>query len=240
MHRQNAELVDKSSQRIRRMFAEIAPRYDLLNHLLSLGTDVYWRWRTVRASRARGTGPILDLCCGTGDLALAFWQSAGHRFPVIGVDFCRPMVELAKQKAERRRASVHFIEADGLHLPFPDGTFAVVAVAFGLRNMASTAQALSEMVRVCRRGGEVMVLEFTLPTVFPLNVIYRVYFRFLLPTIGQMLAPNREAAYNYLPASVIDFPQGASLLAEMRKAGLNDLTVQPLTFGIAALYKGTK
>lgn len=222
------------------MFAEIAPRYDLLNHLLSLGTDVYWRSRTVRASRALGTGPILDLCCGTGDLALAFWRSAGDQFPIIGVDFCQPMVKLAKRKTDRRQAAICFVEADGLHLPFPDGTFAVVAVAFGLRNMADTRQALSEMVRVCRPGGEVMVLEFTMPTLFPLNIVYRAYFRFLLPAIGQILAPNGQAAYNYLPASVLDFPQGASLLAEMKKAGLSDLVAKPLTFGIATLYKGSK
>lgn len=240
MHREYPKLIDKRSERIRRMFGEIATRYDLLNHLLSFGIDIYWRARTVRASNALGTGPVLDLCCGTGDLALAFWRRMGNRFPIVGVDFCQPMLRLAKQKANRRHASICFIEADGLHLPFPDETFAVVAVAFGLRNMADTGQALAEMVRVCRPGGEVMVLEFAMPTVFPLNIVYRAYFRFILPMIGQVLAPNRQAAYNYLPASVLDFPQGATLLAEMKKAGLSHLVAKPFTFGIATLYKGSK
>lgn len=222
------------------MFAEIAPRYDFLNHLLSFGVDVYWRFRTVRSSKALDTGPILDVCCGTGDLALAFWRHRRNRFPIVGVDFCREMVELARRKADRRGAHIHFIEGDGLHLPFPDDTFAVVAVAFGLRNMADTAKGLSEMVRVCRPGGEVMVLEFTLPTLFPINLIYRVYFRFVLPVIGQALAPNRQEAYNYLPASVHEFPQGNALLAEMAKAGLEDLVLKPLSFGIVTLYKGSK
>lgn len=222
------------------MFAEIAPRYDLLNHVLSFGTDVYWRFRTVRASEAVGSGPILDVCCGTGDLALAFWRHGDDRFPIVGVDFCQPMVRLAKRKAERRRADILFVEGDGLRLPFPDGTFAVVAVAFGLRNMADTARGLAEMVRVCRPGGEVMILEFTLPRLFPLSIVYRAYFRFLLPLIGQVLAPNREMAYNYLPQSVLEFPQGASLLAEMEKAGLRNLMAQPFTLGIATLYKGVK
>ncbi|HQF13433.1 MAG TPA: bifunctional demethylmenaquinone methyltransferase/2-methoxy-6-polyprenyl-1,4-benzoquinol methylase UbiE [Thermogutta sp.] len=222
------------------MFAEIAPRYDLLNHLLSFGTDVYWRDRTVKSSEVLGTGPVLDVCCGTGDLTLAFWRHRRNSFPIVGVDFCREMVQLAKRKADRRHAQIHFIEADGLHLPFPDDTFAVVAVAFGLRNMADTGRGLSEMVRVCRPGGEVMVLEFTLPTLFPINVIFRAYFRFLLPIIGQALAPNRQEAYNYLPASVHEFPQGEALLAEMAKAGLKDLVLRPFSFGIATLYKGSK
>jgi len=222
------------------MFAEIAPRYDLLNHVLSFGTDVYWRFRTVKASEARKLGPVLDVCCGTGDLALAFWRHGNDHFPIVGVDFCQPMVRLARRKAEHRHANILFVEADGLHLPFPDETFAVVAVAFGLRNMADTARGLAEMVRVCRPGGEVLVLEFTLPRLFPLNRVYRVYFRFLLPFIGQVLAPNRQMAYNYLPESVMEFPQGASLLAEMEKAGLRNLKAKPFTLGIATLYKGVK
>lgn len=234
------ELLDKQGKRIRGMFAEIAPRYDLLNHLLSLGADVYWRWQVVRQSTCLNIGPVLDLCCGTGDLALAFWRRIGQGQPIVGVDFCRPMLTRARQKAAQLGATIQFIEADGLHLPFADDTFAVVAVAFGLRNMANTEAALSEMTRVCRPGGEVMILEFTLPRFFLFNRIYRFYFRHILPRIGERLAPNREAAYNYLPVSVLEFPQGNSLLAKMGQAGLSNLTAMPLTLGVATLYKSAK
>lgn len=234
------DLLDKQGERIRGMFAEIAPRYDLLNHLLSLGVDVYWRWQAVRQSTCLNTGPVLDLCCGTGDLALAFWRRIGQVQPIVGVDFCRPMLMRARQKAKELGANIKFIEADGLRLPFPDNTFAVVAVAFGLRNMADTEAALTEMTRVCRPGGEVMVLEFTLPRFFPFNTLYRFYFQHILPRIGQQLAPNREAAYNYLPVSVLEFPRGNFLLKKMGQAGLSNLMAIPLTLGVATLYKSGK
>jgi len=170
------------------MFAEIAPRYDLLNHLLSFGTDVYWRDRTVKSSEVLGTGPVLDVCCGTGDLTLAFWRHRRNSFPIVGVDFCREMVQLAKRKADRRHAQIHFIEADGLHLPFPDDTFAVVAVAFGLRNMATPGEGFlrwSESVGLGRGHGAGVYVTDALPN----QRNFRAYFRFLLPIIGQAWLP---------------------------------------------------
>lgn len=251
--------VDKSSARVRQMFGEIAPRYDLLNHLLSLGTDHYWRWRTVRAVRPEGTDPILDLCTGTGDLALAYWRAGRGEVPVVGADFCHPMLVRGEQKAARSRetdggpgevavagspaaspARVTFVEADAQQLPFADNYFQIVSVAFGLRNVSDTQRGLAEMVRVCRPGGRVAVLEFSLPGWAPLRALYCWYFRHVLPRIGQALARNRARAYEYLPASVGEFPYGEALAGLLRDAGLSEVRYYPLSFGIATLYVGRK
>lgn len=235
--------VDKSSDRVRGMFAEIAGRYDLLNHLLSMNTDRYWRWRTVRRVRPlRATGPILDVCTGTGDLALAYRRASGGDVPVVGADFCRPMLLGGKEKAERRShdGSISFVEADTQNLPFADDVFQIVSVAFGLRNVQDTLSGLREMTRVCRPGGRVAVLEFSMPTWQPMKAIYGWYFRNVLPRIGQALARNSAGAYNYLPSSVGEFPQGTALTDMMQQAGLAETRYQPLTFGVATLYVGTK
>lgn len=233
--------VDKRASRIRTMFAEIAPRYDFLNHLLSLGIDLRWRRKAVRLAGDPEGGPILDVCCGTGDLALAFRRAHPNGIVIVAADFCRPMLVIGKEKSARRRGSpIQFIEADALDLPFPDNTFGLVSVAFGLRNVADTDRGLSEMARVCRPGGRVLVLEFTLPRVPVVGSLYRWYFQRVLPRIGQALARNRHSAYNYLPASVQEFPQGSALLQRMAAAGLRDAKAFPMTLGIATLYSGTK
>src|SRR5262245_15687252 len=175
----SADLLDKRESRIRGMFGAIAPYYDLLNHLLSLNVDRYWRWRTVRAARPDGDSPILDLCTGTGDLALAYHRAGHGRSPVIGADFCHEMLALGDQK--RRRAGINgqvtFVEADAQRLPFPDNHFQIVSVAFGLRNVTDTDRGLAEMARVCRPGGRVAVLEFSMPRWRPFRGIYAWYFR---------------------------------------------------------------
>ncbi len=237
--------VDKSSARVRQMFGEIAPRYDLLNHLLSMGTDTYWRWRTVRKVRPEGTAPVLDLCTGTGDLALAYWRAGAGRVPVVGADFCHPMLVRGRAKAARGPAGqggseIEFVEADAQSLPFPSDHFQIVSVAFGLRNVSDTMAGLREMVRVCRQGGRVAVLEFSLPTWAPLRAVYGWYFRHVLPRIGQFLARNRQGAYDYLPESVGQFPYGRALADMMQAAGLAEVSFYPLTFGIATLYVGRK
>ena len=232
--------VDKQADRIREMFAEISPRYDFLNHFLSCGQDVLWRRKVAQLLTSLGRGPVLDVCCGTGDLILEFFRVVRHQVPLVGIDFCRPMLRLAQKKAQKKGAKIWFIEGDGLTLPFPDDQFATVAVAFGLRNMADMRRGLAEMYRVCRPEGQVAVLEFTLPRAPVFGKFYRYYFQYVLPRIGQWLAPNRHEAYGYLPASVLEFPQGNSLLREMEAAGLKHLWYRSFTFGVATLYVGTK
>lgn len=231
--------VDKSEQRVRKMFGEIAGRYDFLNHLLSGGTDYYWRWRTVRAVPPNGSAPVLDICTGTGDLAFAYWKKGNGKVRVVGADFTHEMLTLALTKRPAESA-IQFVEADAQKLPFADDQFQIVSVAFGLRNVTDTRRGLSEMLRVCAPGGKVVVLEFAMPGNPILRGIYGWYFRNVLPKIGQLLARNRQAAYNYLPASVSEFPHGETLADVMRECGLGPVEWRPLTFGVAALYVGTK
>lgn len=238
--------VDKTGTRIRRMFGEISGRYDFLNHFLSGGTDIYWRWRTVRRVAPTGDAPILDVCTGTGDLAIAFWKKARGKLRVVGTDFTHEMLVIARQKAlplagnRSSSESLSFLEADTLKLPFAADQFQIVSVAFGLRNVSDTIGGLREMTRVCQPGGRVAVLEFSMPTNRLFGAVYRWYFRNILPRIGQLLARNSEAAYNYLPQSVSQFPQGEELTGMMQTAGLVETTYTPLTFGIATLYVGRK
>jgi len=234
--------VDKSNERVQKMFGEIAPRYDLLNHLLSMNVDRYWRWRTVKLAPAQGNAPILDICTGTGDLAFAYYKRTKGKTPIVGSDFCRQMLDVGEQKKKKLGCNeqVTFIEADSQQLPFDDDYFQLVTVAFGLRNVADTAQGLLEMTRVCQPGGRVAILEFSMPAWQPLKVMYGLYFRNVLPRIGQWLARNREEAYAYLPQSVGQFPSGEELAKRMRAARLEDVRFYPLTLGIATLYVGTK
>lgn len=236
--------LDKSERRVRQMFGEISGRYDVLNHLLSGGTDLYWRWRAVRMAPPTGTAPVLDVCTGTGDLALAYWKRGRGRVPVVGADFTHEMLRLADRKAQPVRragaAALTFLEADAQRLPLADDLFQVVSVAFGLRNVTDTERGLREMVRVCQPGGRVLVLEFSLPSNRLLRGAYQWYFRHILPRIGQLLARNRQSAYNYLPASVQEFPHGEALAALMRRCGLQPVHWKPLTFGVATLYCGVK
>jgi demethylmenaquinone methyltransferase/2-methoxy-6-polyprenyl-1,4-benzoquinol methylase len=234
--------VDKSESRVRKMFGEIAPSYDRMNHLLSMQVDRYWRWRTVRILRPRAGDPILDCCTGTGDLALAFLRATNGRSEIIGGDFCRPMLDIADQKKAKQPHfdQLTFVEADAQDLPFEDDRFGIVSVAFGLRNVADTDRGLAEMTRVCRPGGKVAVLEFSMPTWQPMRIFYGLYFKYVLPRIGQMLARNNSAAYEYLPESVGQFPQGEELASKMRKAGLSSVRWHSLTFGIVTLYIGEK
>jgi demethylmenaquinone methyltransferase / 2-methoxy-6-polyprenyl-1,4-benzoquinol methylase len=223
------------------MFGEIAGRYDLLNHVLSLNTDRYWRWRTVRETRPEVEGPILDVCTGTGDLALAYLRRYSDR-AIVAADFCHPMLVRGRQKGERAGAGSRlvFLEADAQALPFPDERFALVTVAFGLRNVSDTRQGLAEMARVLRPGGRLGVLEFSLPRRWPLRPIYGWYFGRVLPRIGRALASNENQAYDYLPSSVREFPSGEALGALMSSVGLVDLEYRPLTAGIATLYLARK
>jgi demethylmenaquinone methyltransferase/2-methoxy-6-polyprenyl-1,4-benzoquinol methylase len=243
-HAVSSQLLDKREARIRRMFGQIAPFYDFLNHLLSLNIDRRWRDRTARLvpPGPAGDGPILDLCTGTGDLALTYDRAAKGTVPIIGADFAHEMLVRAARKAAGAGAGerVRFVEADAQALPFPDDHFQLVTIAFGLRNVTDTDRGLLEMVRVTRPGGRVAVLEFSKPRNAVLGRLYGWYFRYLLPLVGQLISRSTESAYRYLPASVLKFPDYEALAERMRAAGLVEVKYQPFTFGVATLYVGVK
>lgn len=237
--------LDKREDRIRQMFSEIAPRYDLLNHLLSLNVDRYWRRKMLELAPPPSTeeGPILDVCTGSGDVALAYAQARQTATPlIIGADFCHPLLLQAQQKAHRHRwgQCLHFVEADAQHLPFPDNTFGLVCVAFGLRNITDMHRGLAEMVRVARPCGRIVILEFSRPRRWFLGRLYHAYFRYVLPLIGQFVARNRCLAYRYLPESVLQFPDYEELATILRSHGLEQVSYIPLTAGIVTIYLGRK
>ena len=222
------------------MFAGISRRYDLLNHLLSANRDVGWRRATVAAGEARPGDAVLDVCTGTGDLALEWARALQGRSEVVGTDFCESMVRLAADKAGRQGLPVRLAVADTLRLPFPDGGFAVASVGFGIRNVADLRGGLAEMVRVVRSGGRVVVLEFTRPSNPLLRFVYYVYFLLLLPLLGNLVSGSRQNAYGYLPRSVLSFPDRGRLGRMMEEAGLRGVLVLDLSLGIVTVHVGVK
>lgn len=236
-----AAAVDKSGGKVRGMFAEIAPRYDLVNRLLSGGIDVAWRRLTVRrAPPPPPGGAILDVCTGTGDLALAYAAAAGPGVRVVGSDFCRPMLDRGVEKSRQRGVPVEWVEADAMEMPFATGGFDLVTVAFGLRNIADTGRGLAEMARVCKPGGRLAILEFSLPRNRLIRAAYLWYFRNVLPRLGNAVARNASDAYSYLNRSVEEFPAGEALAVLIRAAGFSRVDLVPLSCGIATLYIATR
>jgi demethylmenaquinone methyltransferase/2-methoxy-6-polyprenyl-1,4-benzoquinol methylase len=235
-------VIDKSDQRVRRMFAAIARRYDFLNHLLSLNIDRSWRTFTTEVVAPVPGLPVLDCCTGTADLALAYDRAARGHSSIIGIDFCREMLVLGHAKVKKAGASerVALVEGDAQRLPVPSDTFGVVSVAFGLRNVRDTVRGVDEMIRVARAGGKVAILEFSRPRGLVLGPVFLAFFRHLLPRVGQALAPNHDGAYDYLPRSVLEFPDGQVMLDLLAARGLTELKQYPLTGGIATLYVGIK
>lgn len=227
--------VDKSGEKVRGMFTEIAPRYDLVNRLLSGGIDVWWRHVTVSRAPPPARGGILDLCTGTGDLALAYAAKASPGVRIVAADFCPAMLAHGIEKGRKSAAAVEWVEADAMELPFAVGEFDLVTVAFGLRNIADTSRGLVEMARVIKPGGRLAILEFSMPGNRFLRSAYVWYFRHVLPFIGNCVARNRSDAYTYLNQSVEEFPSGERLAALVRAAGFSSVTMTSLTGGIATL-----
>ena len=221
------------------MFAGVAARYDLLNHLLSAGIDRRWRKLVARRlESAVGRGAlVLDVACGTGDLSLTLADSGGAR--VVGLDFCRPMLDIARRKSGAAGRALPFVEADALSLPFAGGEFDAVTIAFGLRNLASVEAGLVELLRVTRPGGAVFVLEFSQPVVPGFRGLFNFYFTRVLPRVGGLVSGSR-GAYEYLPDSVARFPDQERLAGMMRAAGFERVAYQNLTGGIAALHTGAR
>jgi demethylmenaquinone methyltransferase / 2-methoxy-6-polyprenyl-1,4-benzoquinol methylase len=219
------------------MFTAIAPRYDFLNHLLSLNVDRRWRRRAVRRLdwERRPTGTFLDLCAGTLDLAATLARLRGFAGSVIGADFVVPMLALGRNKAPR----VSPVGADALALPFAEATFDGAMVAFGVRNLADLDAGLSEVARVLRAGARLVVLEFTTPRFAPLRAAYLFYFRRILPAIGRAVSKHRDA-YSYLPESVLGFPEPEAFSTQLGRAGFHDVQFELMTGGICAVHYGTK
>ncbi len=226
---------------VRDMFGRVAHRYDLANHLLSGNLDRWWRAYTVRRVRHAMERPgarVLDICCGTGDLALALEKRGGAGVRILGSDFCHPMLVPAQGKIARRRARVALFASDALNLPLRDGSLDLIAVAFGFRNLANYRAGLAEMRRVLRPGGVAAILEFSQPPNRLFAAVYHFYARRVLPVIGGALSGSRDA-YAYLPESVRKFPGAEALTRMMREAGFAEVRYEYLTGGIVALHLGT-
>jgi len=236
----------EQARRVREMFASIAGRYDLLNHLLSVNIDKRWRRRvaktlyaSLRSARASfpGKARILDVACGTGDLSFTLFETGEAR--IVGVDFCRPMLQIANSKASKLGFEVPLIEGDALSLPFRDSSFEAATIAFGLRNLTAVETGFTELLRILKPGGRLIVLEFSKPTTPILRSVFRIYFTRVLPLFGGLISGS-ISAYQYLPESVSSFPDQNELASIMRRAGFEEVTFQNLSGGIAALHLGMR
>lgn len=226
-------------EQVAKMFDNISARYDFLNHLLSLGIDKGWRRKVVRIVSATQPTKVLDIATGTADLAIALSKIDGAH--ITGVDISAGMLKVGGEKIDKKGLSerIALQLGDSEQLPFEDNSFDAITVAFGVRNFENLEAGLSEMLRVVKPGGKVVVLEFSQPTGFPFKQIYRFYFKFILPTIGRLVSKD-QSAYTYLPESVDAFPYGQRFLDILGKLGYSKAVAKPVTFGVATIYTATK
>ena len=225
---------------IRKLFESIAPSYDFLNHLLSLRRDFYWRKMAVRELKDI-EGWILDMATGTGNVAIEIVRQNSHQRKVFGLDFSEPMIKKAHQKLLKKNLSqiITLSLGDALSLPFHENTFSASMIAFGLRNILHKEQALTEMIRVIKEGGKVVILEFTFPQTGLMRRFYPIYFKGILPWVGGVVSGNKEA-YAYLPESVLQFQNAEDYEEMMRRSGLENVGSRRLTCGIASIITGIK
>ena len=233
------------AHRIKNLFSAIARHYDFLNALLSLKRDKIWRQETVKASDVEPSSKVLDVCTGTGELALAYTDKIGAEGFVIGSDFCFEMLVIGDRKLQQPIDAVsnhttNFLAADTLILPFLDNTFDVVSVGFGIRNVSDLEMGIREMARVAAPGGRVVILEFTQPVNPLFRSLYYFYFTKVLPFLGNVISRNKDDAYGYLPRSVMKFPSCDALKTVMEQCGLTDVRYHRKTFGIVAIHVGKK
>jgi demethylmenaquinone methyltransferase/2-methoxy-6-polyprenyl-1,4-benzoquinol methylase len=232
--------VDKSKkEEVQEMFNNISKRYDLLNHLLSIGIDKSWRKKAVRTLRDSKPKNILDIATGTGDFALALLHL--HPEKITGLDLSEGMLEIAKEKIAQKKYSdkIIFLQGDSENLPFENTSFDAITVGFGVRNFENLEKGLAEIFRVLKPNGYVAILEFSKPKKFPMKQAFGFYSKFIIPSVGKMLSKD-TAAYSYLPDSVAAFPEGKAFLEIMQKVGFSNLSAYPLTGGIATIYNGKK
>ena len=222
---------------VRDMFDAIAPRYDLLNRLLSGGIDQAWRRKAIGMLETDQPDNILDVATGTADLAIMATRLGPRR--IVGVDIAEEMLEIGRQKIGRSGLTelIELRFGDAENLPFPDNEFDAALVAFGVRNFENLSLGLSEIARVLKPGAQLVVLEFSRPKRFPIRQIYTVYGQYILPLIGKMVSGD-DQAYTYLPESIQVFPDGEHFLDVLRSVGFNQLSVERLTYGIASIYTG--
>lgn len=225
---------------VEKTFAGIAPRYDLANHLLSFGFDFSWRRRLVRTCAANQPARVLDLATGSGDVAFALRSTLSEDSEVIGLDFCQPMLDQAERKAKERGSpsNLRFLQGDCLNLSFEDESFDAITIAFGLRNLEDRARGLTEMHRILRPGGSLLVLEFSQPELW-LRPFYYLYLRGLLPVLAWLITGDRSS-YQYLASSIKGFPDRSGLTAEFAASGFSNVTCVPLTGAIVALHVAEK
>jgi demethylmenaquinone methyltransferase / 2-methoxy-6-polyprenyl-1,4-benzoquinol methylase len=256
----NPHAVADKQRRVQQMFAAIAPSYDLNNRLHSLWMDQLWRRKAVKLSELKATDWVVDVACGTGDLALryatALWRLNGEPVPfgqVAGLDYTFEMLPIARSKAARATPNVPgfmsmpsvaleetmvWVNGDAQRLPLPDACADVVSIAFGIRNVADPARAIREFFRVLRPGGRLIILEFSLPTNPILRGLYNLYFRKILPRTATWISGDKTGAYKYLPESVNTFIGREQMTGMMQAAGFADVTQHPMTFGVCVCYRG--